>query len=70
MIFSDIFNIPKDLLFMEKQNTAEYKSKKFAVRIVNLYKYLCSEKKNLFCQNKFSDAVQVLALILQNQEQQ
>lgn len=45
MIFSDIFNIPKDLLFMEKQNTAEYKSKKFAVRIVNLYKYLCNEKK-------------------------
>ena len=29
---------------MEENNTAKYKSKKFAVRIVNLYKYLCSEK--------------------------
>lgn len=30
---------------MEKENTVKYKSKKFAVRIVNLYKYLCDEKK-------------------------
>ena len=28
-----------------KENTARGKSKKFAVRIVNLYKYLCEEKK-------------------------
>jgi four helix bundle protein len=26
-------------------NTAKFKSKKFAVRIVNMYKYLCLEKK-------------------------
>lgn len=30
---------------MEKEKTVKYKSKKFAVRIVNLYKYLCDEKK-------------------------
>lgn len=29
---------------VELENTAKYKSKKFAVRIVNLYKYLCNEK--------------------------
>ena len=28
-----------------KKNTAKNKSKKFAVRIVNLYKYLCEDKK-------------------------
>ncbi|MDR0559801.1 MAG: four helix bundle protein [Prevotellaceae bacterium] len=30
---------------MEKENMARSKSKKFAVRIVNLYRYLCNEKK-------------------------
>ena len=30
---------------MNKENTARNKSKKFAVRIVNLYKHLCEEKK-------------------------
>lgn len=30
---------------MDTENTARYKSKKFAVRIVNLFKYLCNEKK-------------------------
>ncbi|MDR0941398.1 MAG: four helix bundle protein [Bacteroidales bacterium] len=30
---------------MEKENTARYKSKRFAVRIINLYKYLSTEKK-------------------------
>jgi len=30
---------------MDKENTARNKSKKFAVRIVNLYKHLCEEKK-------------------------
>jgi len=30
---------------MNKENTAINKSKKFAIRIVNLYKYLCEEKK-------------------------
>lgn len=29
---------------MEKEKTVKYKSKRFAVRIVNLYKYLCDEK--------------------------
>ena len=30
---------------MEEEKTSKFKSKKFAVRIVNLYKYLCNEKK-------------------------
>ena len=30
---------------LEKEKTVKYKSKRLAVRIVNLYKYLCSEKK-------------------------
>ncbi len=30
---------------MERENTIKYKSKRFAVRIVKLYKYLCDEKK-------------------------
>ena len=30
---------------MSDEQTVKYKSKKFAVRIVNLYKYLCDEKK-------------------------
>ena len=30
---------------MEKDNTAKIKSKRFAIRIVKLYKYLCDEKK-------------------------
>lgn len=29
---------------MEKEKTVKFKSKKFAVRIVNLYKYLCNDK--------------------------
>ena len=30
---------------VEQEKTVKYKSKKFAVRIVNLYKYLCEDKK-------------------------
>ena len=30
---------------MEQEDTVRYKSKRFAVRIVNLYKYLCTDKK-------------------------
>ena len=30
---------------MEQEKTAKYKSRKFAVRIVNLYKHLCNDKK-------------------------
>lgn len=30
---------------MEKEKTVKYKSKRFAIRIVNLYKYLVDEKK-------------------------
>jgi four helix bundle protein len=30
---------------MEQEKTVKYKSKRFAVRIVKLYKYLCEEKK-------------------------
>ena len=30
---------------MNENNTVKIKSKRFAVRIVNLYKYLCDEKK-------------------------
>lgn len=29
----------------EKYNAAKVKSKKFAIRIVNMYKYLCNDKK-------------------------
>ena len=36
---------------VESEKTAKYKSKKFAVRIVNLYKYLCNEK-NEFVMSK------------------
>lgn len=30
---------------MEKHQTVHYKSRKFAIRIVKLYQYLCNEKK-------------------------
>ena len=30
---------------MDNEKTVKFKSKKFAVRIVNLYKYLCEDKK-------------------------
>ena len=30
---------------MEESRTVKFKSKRFAVRVVNLYKYLCNEKK-------------------------
>ena len=30
---------------MEEKLTAKYKSKRFAIRIVKLYQYLCNEKK-------------------------
>ena len=30
---------------MDKENTALFKSKRFAVRIVNLYRFLCNDKK-------------------------
>ena len=30
---------------MDREKTVSYKSKRFAVRIVNLYKHLCDEKK-------------------------
>ena len=30
---------------MDREKTVKYKSKKFAIRIVKLYKYLCDEKK-------------------------
>lgn len=38
---------------MEKEKTVKYKSKKFAVRVVNLYKYLCSEKKEYVLSKQF-----------------
>jgi len=34
-----------------KENTARNKSKKFAVRVVNLYKYMCEEKKEYLISN-------------------
>lgn len=30
---------------MDEKNTVRYKSKKFAIRVVRLYQYLCNEKK-------------------------
>lgn len=32
-------------LLMEAEKTVKFKSKRFAVKIVNIYKYLCAEKK-------------------------
>ncbi len=36
---------------MESNNVTYEKAYKFAIRIVNAYKYLSQEKKSLFCQN-------------------
>ena len=38
------FGVMKGKVMIEEK-TVKYKSKRFAVRIVNLYKYLCDEKK-------------------------
>ena len=35
----------------EKDNIIADKSKKFAIRIINLYKYLLKEKRNMFLAN-------------------
>ena len=37
----------------KNENTAKYKSKKFAVRVVNLYKYMCEEKKEYVLSKQF-----------------
>lgn len=44
---------------MSYNNIVVDKSKKFAVRIIRLYQYMGSEKKNIFYQNNFSEVVQV-----------
>lgn len=36
---------------MKNDNVVREKSRAFAIRIINLYKYLITEKKNLFCLN-------------------
>lgn len=38
---------------MKEENLIVDKSKAFALRIIRLYKYLTTEKKNLLYQNKF-----------------
>lgn len=38
---------------MKEENTARYKSEKFAVRAVNLYKHLCENKKKLVVSKQF-----------------
>lgn len=40
------------------------KSKLFAIRIVKLYRYLCSEKKNISSQNNYCAVAQVLEPML------
>jgi len=40
-----------------KNNIVQEKSKKFALRIIDLYKHLSNEKKNTLCQNNFLDVV-------------
>lgn len=35
------------------ENTVKLKSKKFAIRIVNLYKYLCNDKNEYVLSNRF-----------------
>ena len=52
---------------MKTDNIIAEKSKSFALRIIKLYKHLCDEKKNMYCQNKFFEAEQALAQILKKQ---
>lgn len=40
---------------MNENNTVKIKSKRFAVRIVNLYKYLCDEKKEYVLSKQILD---------------
>lgn len=46
-------------------NLSVEKSFDFAVRIVNLHKYLQHQKKNLSCQNSCSDVEQALVPMFQ-----
>ena len=55
---------------MDKENTARSKSKKFAIRIVNLYKYLCEEKREYVLSNNYCVVVRVLGLIWQSPNMQ
>ncbi len=43
---------------MDKEHTALLKSKRFAVRIVNLYKFLCNDRKSMFFPNSCFAAAQ------------
>lgn len=43
---------------MKQENVIVDKSKAFALRIVNLYKYLNENKRNIFYQNSCSEAAQ------------
>ena len=45
---------------MKENNIIEEKSFEFAVRVVNLYKYLTSEKQEFVMSKQFYDLVQVL----------
>lgn len=37
---------------LDEQHTVKYKSKRFAVRIVHLYQFLCNEKKEYILSNQ------------------
>ena len=52
---------------MKSDNIIQEKSFAFAIRIVNLYKYLTNEKKSLFFQNKYLKVEHQLVQILKNQ---
>ena len=38
---------------MKEVNVVADKFFRFAVRVVNLYKFLCAERKSLFCPNNY-----------------
>ena len=49
---------------IKTENTIENKSKKFAVRIVNLYKYLCNEKNEfVMSKQKFRSGTSIGSII-------
>lgn len=38
---------------MKTENVIQEKSYAFAIRIINLYRYLTEKKVNMFCQNNY-----------------
>lgn len=38
---------------MEEKNTVKFKSRQFAIDIIMLYKWICENKRNMFCPSRF-----------------